>query len=261
MVVSLTYLAFDAPETFQRIITLPWITDGIDMDESWALSSLSDVATGAPHAAERLASCPWFTDGINADESTVVTMIGSITYEAGTGAELVGMSFLDSIEPSDAFALGSLEFLAHESPAGFRRVLSHSSVADGVTDHETAALALLYDVQTTNPDMVDSLLDQSNVQVERRAIGLPFAGDVELAIVRLQPGTARSMELLERAVRFAEEFMGEPLPANYVLLFYADAVMPDFAGHNTGFSMTVHPDFDSDDDSDEAHYAPFILAH
>ena len=53
---------------------------------------------------------------------------------------------------------------------------------------------------------------------------------------------------LERSVRFTEEFMGEPLPTNFVLLFYADAVVSDFAGHNTGFSMTVHPDFDSEDD-------------
>ena len=260
-IAALAYLAFDAPEIFRRIITLPWVANGIDMDESWTLGSLSDIAIEAPHAADRLASYSWFTDGIHTDEATVVTMIGSISYETGTGAELVGMQFLDSIEPSDAVALVSLEFLAYESPAVFRRVLSHPSVADGITDHETAALALLYDVQTTSPDMVDTLLDPSNVQVERRVIGLPLAGDVELAIVRLQPGAAGSMELLERAVRFAEEFMGEPFPTNFVLLFYADAVISDFVGHNSGFNMTIHPDFDSDDGSDEAHYAPFLLAH
>ena len=55
--------------------------------------------------------------------------------------------------------------------------------------------------------------------------------------------------------------MGEPFSTNFVLLFYADAVIPDYAGHNTGLNMTVHPDFDSDDDSDEALSAPFILSH
>ena len=120
---------------------------------------------------------------------------------------------------------------------------------------------LLHDVQETNPDLVDTLLDPSNVQVERRTVGLPLAGDVELVIVRLQPGTPRSMDLLEDAVRFAEDYMGEPLPTNFVLLFYADAVMSDFAGHNTGFNMTIHPDFDSDNGSDEAYSAPFLLVH
>ena len=258
---TLAYLAFDAPETFRQIADLPWIADGIDTDESWALGSLSDIALDAPHAAEQLASYPWFTDGLHTDEVAVVTALGSISYETGGGAELVGMSFLDSIEPSDAFALMSLEFLAYESPAMFRRVMSHPSVTDGITDDETLTLALLSDVQMTNPDMLDTLLEQSTVQVERRSIELPLAGDVELAIVQLQPGAARGMELLESAVRFAEDFMGEPLPTNFVLLFYADAVMPDYAGHNSGLNMTVHPDFDSEDDSDEFHFAPYILAH
>ena len=259
--VSLVYLALDVPETFQRILTLPWITDGIDMDESWAIGSLSGVATESPYAVERLASYPWFTDGLHTDEVTVVSALGSISYETGGGTDLVGMSFLDSIEPSDAFALMSLEFLALESPKTFRTVLSHPSVADGISDDETAILALLQDVQMTNPEMVDMLLDPWNVQIERRSIELPRAGDAELTIVRLQPGAARGMDLLERAVRFAEDFMGEPLPTNFVLLFYADAVIPDYAGHNSGLNMTVHPDFDSDDDTDEASYAPYILAH
>ena len=258
---TLAYLAFDSPETFRRIAALPWTADGIDTDESWALGSLSDIALDAPNAAEQLASYPWFTDGLHTDEVTVVTALGSISYETGAGADLVGMNFLDSIEPSDAFALMSLESLAYDSPAVLGTILAHPSVEDGITNDETAALALLQDVQTTNPDMVDTLLEPSNVQIERRTIGLPLAGDAELAIVRLQPGAARSMELLESAVRFAEHFMGEPLPTNFVLLFYADAVIPNYAGHNSGLNMTVHPDFDSNDDSDEAHFAPFILAH
>ena len=259
--VSLVYLALDVPETFQRLITIPWITDGIDEDEAWAIGSLSDVATESQYAVERLVSYPWFTDGILPDEATVVTALGSMSYELGAGAEFIGMSFLESIEPSDAIALMSLEFLSYDSPAAFRRVMSHPSVVDGITDDETATLALLSDVQITNPDMMDTLLEQSNVQIERRSIELPLAGDVELAIVRLQPGAARSMGLLESAVRFTEDFMGEPLPTNFLLLFYADAVVSDYAGHNSGLSMTVHPDFDSDDDSDEASYAPYILAH
>ena len=258
---TLAYLAFDAPETFRRIAALPWVTDGIHADESWALGALSDIAMDAPHAAQQIASYPWFNDGLDTDEVTAVTALGSIAYETGGGTELVGMSFLDSIEPSDAFALMSLEFLAYESPIAFRRVMAHTSVTDGITDDETPVLALLQDVHMTNPDMVDTLLDQSNVQIERRSIELPFAGDVELTIARLQPGAPRSMELLETTVRFTEGFMGEPFPTNFVLLFYADAVLPDAAGHNSGFNMTVHPDFDSDDDSDDAHFAPFILTH
>lgn len=55
--------------------------------------------------------------------------------------------------------------------------------------------------------------------------------------------------------------MGEPFPTNFVLLLYADTVLSEFAGHNTEFNMTIHPDFDTDDGSDEAYYAPYILTH
>ena len=258
---ALSYLAFDAPDAFERIVSLPWMEDGVSEDESWVLSSLSDLAMESSAAATRLASYHWLANGLDTDEADVITMLGSISYETGSGSKFVGMSFLDSIEPADPYALNSLEFLAYEYPAAFHRILSHPSVADGVTDHETAALALLHDVQETNPDLVDILLDSSKTQVERRDIRLPLAGEVQLAIARTQPGVARSMESLESAVRFAEDFMNEPFPANFVLLLYADAVIADYSAHNTGLNITMHPEFDVDDGSYEADDARLILAH
>ena len=67
-------------------------------------------------------------------------------------------------------------------------------------------------------------------------------------IVRIEPGSERSMDLLEEAVWFAESYMGEPFPLSLVLLLYADAVKPGFVGHNSGTGMVVHPDFDGDDE-------------
>ena len=209
-VVALGYLAFDAPDTFERAMDMHWIGDGISEDESWAISSLSDIGMESRDAANRLASYHWFVDGIDADEAAAVSMLGSISYETGSAARLIGMPFMGSIEPADPHVLTSLGILAYESPNVFDRILTHPSVSDGISDDETAALALLHDVQATNPDMVDTLLDSSNVEIERRHIQLQLAGDVELVIVRLQPGAARSMDLLESAVRFVEVFMGEP---------------------------------------------------
>ena len=258
---ALGFLAFDAPDAFERMMDMPWIADGISVDESWAISSLSDIAMESRDAANSLASYHWFADGIDTDEVAAVTMLGSISYETDSAAKLIGMRFLDSIEPADPFALNSLEILAYEEPTVFRRILSHPAVADGITDHETTALALLHDVQETNPDMVNTLLDPSAIQIERRDIRLPLAGDIQLAIVRIQPGAARSMELLESSVRFAEDFMDEPFPTNFVLLLYADAVILGYSGHNAGLNMTIHPDFDTDDNSDEAYQASSLLTH
>ena len=134
-------------------------------------------------------------------------------------------------------------------------------VADSITDDETPVLALLYDVQATNPRLVDTILDPSGTLTEERDIRLPLAGRVRLTIVRTQPGASRSMDLLEDAVRFAEDHMGEPFPTNFVLLMYADAVDGDADGHNVGVNMIVHPDFDADDGSEESYWAPLILVH
>ena len=261
VITSLSDLAYDVPEAAERIISMPWLADSVDTNESWAVSSLAGIALESHDSVSTIISSPWYADGISQDESLVLEMLGAISYDTGAASRFVGMPFLDSIEPADHHALGSLAILGYEDPNEFDRVLSHPVLADGITNEETPIVTLLYDVRSTNPSLVDTILEPTSTSVEERDIELPLAGPVRLTIVRIQPGASRSMDLLEDAVRFAEDHMGEPLPTNFVLLFYADAVMPDYAGHNSGFNMTVHPDFDSDDDSDEAQHAPFILAH
>ena len=97
-------------------------------------------------------------------------------------------------------------------------------VADGITNDETPVVALLYDVQATNPGLLETILDPSITLVEERDIELPLAGRTRLIVVRIEPGANRSMDLLDDAVRFTEDYIGEPFPTNFVLLLYADAV-------------------------------------
>ena len=83
---------------------------------------------------------------------------------------------------------------------------------------------------------------------------------MRLVIVRLQPGAAQTMDLLESAVRFAEGYMGEQFPAKLVLLLVADAVNRDAAGHYTDINMAIHPDFDSEGAWGALH-AGSLLSH
>ena len=69
------------------------------------------------------------------------------------------------------------------------------------------------------------------------------------------------MDLLESAVRFSESYLGEPFPTNFVLLLFAETVMSGADAPSAGINMTVHPDFDIDDGSEDALDAPFLLAH
>ncbi len=69
------------------------------------------------------------------------------------------------------------------------------------------------------------------------------------------------MELLEHAVRAAEDFMATPLPTDFVALLYEDAVHGSFAGTNFGTHIAIRPKYDVDDGSQEAEFAASNIAH
>ena len=196
----------------------------------------------------------WYQDGIAEDEAEVAELLRSLDFMSGSRSELLAMPFLETVEEADVLALESLNQLALlnwttlADPSEFEEFMSHPAIADGITDEETVFVTVATDAYEVNPGLIDILLDPAEVMSETRTIELPMAGEVELVIVRIQPGSAKSMDLLEEAVRFAEGYMGERFPLNLVLLLYADAVKDDFAGHNSGTGMVVHPDFDGDDE-------------
>ena len=92
---------------------------------------------------------------------------------------------------------------------------------------------------------------------------LPLAGETQLTIQRSKPGAARSMDLLEHAVRTIEEFMGEPFPVRYVGILFKDAVhaAEGSAGTNFGHVIAQRAKYDVDDGSWEARYLPSLTAH
>ena len=209
----------------------------------------------------------WYQDGIAEDEAEVAELLRSLDFMSGSRSELLAMPFLETVEEADVLALESLNQLALlnwttlADPSEFEEFMLHPAIADGITDEETIFVTLASDAYEVNPGLLDTLLDPDEVISETRTIELPMAGEVELVVVRTQPGSSRSMGLLEESVRFTESYMGEPFPVNSVLLLYADALAPGVAGHNTGTNMMVHPDFDRDDGSSEADEMEFIISH
>ena len=171
------------------------------------------------------------------------------------------MPFVETIEPPDISAKASLSRLAASERNIFDRVMSHAALRDGISDDLAPIVATLRGVARTNVGLIDILLDPDRVSLERRTVTLPLAGDVVLAIIRTAPGAARSMDLLEHAVREVERFMGASLPTNYVGLLYEDAVHGSFAGTNFGTHIAILPKYDIDDGSHEAASAGSTVAH
>ena len=69
------------------------------------------------------------------------------------------------------------------------------------------------------------------------------------------------MELLEHSAGSVESFMGVELPTNYVALLFGTAVLGYAGGTNYGAYFVMLPEYDADDDSDDADYAPQLMAH
>jgi len=134
------------------------------------------------------------------------------------------MPFLETVDAADVGAMGTLWHLASKQPHLFQEVLEHPGLSVGISDEWAKVVMMLGGLSDSNPDRMFFLLDQGPgaLEEEERTIGLPLAGEVVLTIIRSQPGSPRSMDVLERAVRNAESFMGVPFPAESVLLVFEE---------------------------------------
>ena len=253
---------FGKAEVASSVVSLGWVQDGIEGLEVKTIEELSYIANKDAGVASSVVSLGWMQDGINGVEIALIEDFHSIVgNDAGAALRIVDMPFIETIEPPDISAMASLRRLAAFKPEAFARVMSHAAVQNGISDDLAPVVATLRGVADTNPGLIDVLLDSSNVVLERRTVTLPLSGDVILVIIRTSPGADRSMDLLEHSVRGAEEYMGAPLPTNYVGLLYENAVPESAAGVNFGTHIAILPKFDIDDGSTEAEFAGSNIAH
>ena len=250
-------------EVMSAVVALDWVRDGIDDDlEVRTIEELSYIAYEDSGLGLSAVSLVWVQDGIDDLEARAIQELSQLAYEdAEAASRIVAMPFLRTIEPPDVSAMDSLGRLAAFEPGAFESVMSHALMRDGMSDDLAPIVATLHGVAETNPGLIAVLLHPAKVIVERRTITLPLAGDVVLAIIRTGPGAARSMDLLEHAVRGVERLMGLPLPTNYVGLLYENAVSGPVAGTNFGTHVAILPEYDADDASREAEFTGSHIAH
>lgn len=259
---NLQFIAYDSPQTAAFAIELSWMQDGIEPLEADAIDWLANFSADATPAVTTLLTKPWLIDGPQSDEVEAIRYLSYLAFRSAIAANrIVTMPFMESIEPPDVAALDSLRRLARENPLLLESALNRMSAAGGIADAHTPVVSTLWGAARTNPLVLDVMLNPSKVSHEFRTIELPLAGETTLVILRTRPGAARSMDLLEHAVRTAEDFMATPLPTRFVALLYEEAVHGSFAGTNFGTHITIRPKFDVDDDSQEADFAASNIAH
>ncbi len=298
MLDSLLGMADNGPALLGEVAKLDWISDGLDETETALVRDLGWIAIGdeamalrivgmpflqaAEFAGEPEASAvnalwslgwnsqdaltqliefPWVEDGLNEYEEAVARNLGWIAgNEEAQALRILAMPFLETVEPADGAAMESLGGLALHRQEAFQRVMSHPTLSGGISGDWPKIVAVLNGVSQTDPDLIDVLLDPDQVTIEERMTDLPLAGEIQMAIIRIQPGAERSMDLLEYAVRYAEEFMSVPFPTGYVAWLFVDkSSLPSAAGSNYGTHIASWTVYDADEGS--SHYADFTGGH
>ena len=253
------------PDTFHALLEKPWLRDEITLAETGAVFGIRWASRYNPDLATRMLQLPWVQDAITVDEANVIQHLHWLTWyrnEPTPGVleaayQILEMPFLESVGGADAAAVWSLEKIEDIDTQRFLQVMSHQNISDGITDAETKIIALLGGTHTHQPELVDPLLQGNHVYLEERTIRLDRSGEVLLAVIRSQDRTTPSMDYLEHSVRTLEEFLGEPLPTNYIALFFGEVGAATFAaGTNYGTHVAMQSQFDGKDSA-----APSVIAH
>lgn len=250
------------PPAARAISGLLWVSDGITEAERDTAESIVYLAATEEGLFAELMSKAWLNEAeINELEKIVLGLEVIAAEDPEEARTLAAMPFLETLQTPDALAVESLANLAYFEPSSYQRVMAHPVVGDGITDEEAKLVGLLFETVPRHPELLQRLLNPGSTFAEERTIRLPLAGEVVLAIFRTRPGPARSMDLLENAVRATESFLGEPLPTRYVALLFEDAVPAIFGGANSGTHMIILPEYDIDDGSYESSQAGLVIAH
>lgn len=246
----------------ERLVALPWFVDGLDTVEQTVTDRLYWIAEDDTELAKAIAAQPWLADRLGRDNVRVVDGLFYImTEDTALAKDIANMPFLETLEPTDAAVMDALSWLAYTDILALREVLEQPTLKDGISDEWAPVVALLDSVNEAAPAFLRPLLDPEQVRTQRRAITLSHTGAVDLAIIRTEPGAARSMGLLEHSASSVEEFMGEALPTNYVGLLFGTAVLGYSGGTNYGPYFVMLPKYDADDGSDASDYAGHLMAH
>ena len=249
-------LAYDDQQAAAAVIAMPWIRDEITYVDFDALRRLRELTRNIESTA--VIAMPWIHEGITKGRADALKYLSWISSRnADAAAALIAMPFLKSLESRDTLALRSLSEIAVPDPDGFRELMSHPRIKDGITDEETKIVAVLGGrTYTYAPGSAQVLLAETGVYIEERLIELPHTGKTLLAVIRTQDKVTSSMDNLEHAVRSIERFMGEPFPINYLALLFYD--MQPKGAYNNRTNLLMAPDRDLVDGPD---WHAGVIAH
>lgn len=229
---------------------LAWMSDGVTEAEALSAALVQRLAIEAEPVLLALADKAWMKDALSPEESDVVVSFWALGGDRGAvhdpelAIEISEMPFLEEVDGLDAAAMEGLVTLLWSGDGGrLERVLDHPTLAGGITGEATVQVAALRHTREHHQDLIEAILGP-DVQVDYRALTLPLKGEVQISVLHLQPGSYRSIDILEEVVRSLEAFMLTPFPASYIGLSVVD--FNSRRGFFSGSLASVDPGHEED---------------
>ena len=229
-IVALEYLGLRDSGAATKVKSLSWVADGLASSEGNAMVALQRLGIDASETFDVVVAKSWASDHISSSELAIIWHLWPLaSNDDALGGRLLEMPFLDAIDLADVAVVSAvkLSVFGNDRRSFLNRVLSHATLDGGITDADrgivTAVLRSAYFASAEERNkLLATLMDPAQVVREERTVELPLAGDVVLSVVRAKEITAGVMDLLERAVRGHEGFMGVPFPVDFVFMVVAD---------------------------------------
>ena len=225
---------------------LGWMQDGLTDTEQRTLTHLQRLESQYPDLANVILGAPWLVDDIADYEVQILANILRIADVDISAAKTLVANLLsrDTLTEVTADALNTLAFVAMDSREDYHLLVNQPWFEDGLTDKETALIAVLLAVLDERELFLDliqtgSVLDETFVS--------PLGSEVHLLVASvLPPESGRSLlEDLRLGIETMEELMGVQWPARNVIVLLSpdlDMLGIDLAGIHLGSFMVVsHP--------------------
>ena len=161
-------------------------------------------------------------------------------YNPALVGRIMEMPFMATHEPADTGAVAALAYLSIRDPAVVDSIMAHSSLAGGITDGQTHAVALAYGSVSFGGSATRTL-EPGLLHLTTSEGRLPFSGPVSITVATESPvETGHLQPSIEKWLRWLEEYLETPLPTANVLVHYGHGLPSPATGGNVGVSI-IHP--------------------
>ena len=148
------------------------------------------------------------------------------------------MPFMETHEPRDTGPAGALAYISMSNPEAADDIANHPSMAGGITDEWTHAVALTYG-ESIYGSSAQRTLQEAGTHYHSRNISLPRSGDMSITVAK---GSAeppeRTITGMHETLAWLEEYLRTPLKTANVLIHYGGSLPSLAKGANLQVSIS-----------------------